>query len=395
MREEGVFYVVFHEKIRKGAFQLEDRWILFGLHEIKGIGTKTIARFVDANIKWNELLDGNQKKWVNMGVKESLADRIASTLTPSWIKKRRELIDKNNITVVTILDEQYPELMKQAVGAPVVLYVKGQLALLNVPAIAVVGTRVPTAYGRQITTSLTRQLCEAGMSIVSGLARGVDFICHQTALACGGNTLAVLGTSFDQMYPAEHAPLAQKIVEKGLLVTEYPLGTKSHPGLFPQRNRIMAALSLGTVVIEAEAKSGSLITADFALEANREVFAVPGPITSPKSEGTLNLIKQGAKVVTSVMDILEEYSNISLARSTIPDQSSLCTPNTYREHSHISNELTHEEISIIRLLDDRILSFDQLIDLLKWDFGHLHSVLLSLIIKKHIVQLLGTTYRRI
>lgn len=216
--------------------------------------------------------------------------------------------------------------------------------------------------------------------MVSGLARGIDSICHEAALRSGGGTIAVVATGLDKVYPTENIELERRISQKGLVITEYPLGTKSHPGLFPQRNRIIAGLSRGTVVVEADSRSGSLITADAALEAGRDVFAVPGPITSPKSRGALELIKQGAKLVTSGLDIIEEYTSY-LPANVIKTGNNSTTEQTADDFM-IEKKLTNEESHLYHILHQGPFILDDLLVRTGWDFGHLHSVLLSLIIKK-------------
>lgn len=216
--------------------------------------------------------------------------------------------------------------------------------------------------------------------MVSGLARGIDSICHEAALRSGGGTIAVVATGLDKVYPTENIELERRISQKGLVITEYPLGTKSHPGLFPQRNRIIAGLSRGTVVVEADSRSGSLITADAALEAGRDVFAVPGPITSPKSRGALELIKQGAKLVTSGLDIIEEYTSY-LPTNVIKTGNNSTTEQTADDFM-IEKKLTNEESHLYHILHQGPFILDDLLVRTGWDFGHLHSVLLSLIIKK-------------
>lgn len=216
--------------------------------------------------------------------------------------------------------------------------------------------------------------------MVSGLARGIDSICHEAALRSGGGTIAVVATGLDKVYPTENIELERRISQEGLVITEYPLGTKSHPGLFPQRNRIIAGLSRGTVVVEADSRSGSLITADAALEAGRDVFAVPGPITSPKSRGALELIKQGAKLVTSGLDIIEEYTSY-LPTNVIKTGNNSTTEQTADDFM-IEKKLTNEESHLYHILHQGPFILDDLLVRTGWDFGHLHSVLLSLIIKK-------------
>jgi DNA processing protein len=184
----------------------------------------------------------------------------------------------------------------------------GDFAPPDTFAVAVVGTRRATHYGREVAARLSAELAEAGITVISGLAKGIDTIAHQSALEAGGRTIAVLGSGLDVIYPAENRGLARRIVEegRGAVVSEYPLGTQPDAINFPPRNRIVSGLSLGVLVVEAPEKSGALITVDFALEQGRDVFAVPGPITSYSSDGTNRLLKQGARCVTSVRDILEE-----------------------------------------------------------------------------------------
>jgi len=227
---------------------------------------------------------------------------------------------KEKIEILTIKDEAYPSHLKEIASAPPVLYLRGNRAILSNKSIAIVGSRKFTEYGRRVTENLTRDLVRAGLTIVSGLALGIDGIAHRAALDAGGITAAILGTGIDDatIYPREHFNLARRIIESGgALITEQPPRTPSLKQNFPARNRIMAGLALGTLVIEAAESSGSLITANFALEQNREVFAVPGDIFSPQSDGANLLIKKGAKMVTSAADILEEFS-LSRAQIELP-----------------------------------------------------------------------------
>jgi DNA processing protein len=256
---------------------------------------------------------------------------------------------------------------------------------------------MPTVYGRKVGEKLAEQLSDAGLTIVSGLARGIDRVCHEAVLRANGKTIAVFGTGVDMVYPPENTSLAEQIAETGLLLSEYPLGTRARQGLFPERNRIIAGLTLGTLVVEADIRSGSLITADAALEAGRDVFAVPGPITSPKSRGAHNLIRQGAKLVTCAADLLEEYHSDLQNAEQLPYNRGRSAENASSEEQGLfpAVELSTDEQRIIVLLEQEEQSLDQLIEQLGWDFGHLHSVLLSLIIKKQISQLPGTKYARV
>lgn len=215
------------------------------------------------------------------------------------------------IAVLTYDEESYPKLLKNIEDKPIVIYTKtkkeNDFAIFNQKAIAVVGTRKITPYGKQATEMVTKGLVDRGLVIVSGLARGVDRVAHETTINSKGLTVAVLGCGLETVYPPEHKGLAEKIIESGgMLVSEFPLGTPMAAKNFPLRNRIISGLSLGVVVTEAAEKSGSLITASCAAEQGREVFAVPGPINSPLSQGTAQLIKKGAKLVNCINDIIEE-----------------------------------------------------------------------------------------
>ncbi|MDR0270093.1 DNA-processing protein DprA [Paenibacillus sp.] len=372
---------------------MEIRWLLIALHEIKGFGRKSIARLMRGGLLTEELLLFNSREWQNTGFSVEMSERLAKEINEAHIRQKQEEKERHpHIQLITILDSNYPILLKESPDPPPVLYARGKADLLHQPAVAMVGTRVPTAYGRKMGGELAQGLCAGGLTVVSGLARGIDSICHEAALSCGGGTIAVMATGMDVIYPAENKSLFARMAEVGLIVTEYPPATKPHPALFPQRNRIIAGLSLGTVVVEADERSGSLITADAALDAGRDVFAVPGPVTSPKSRGALNLIRQGAKMACSAGDILEEYD------SWLPNGVHY-TYNRERQVNETSasgeGDLTTEELRLYHILEQGPFTLDELLERSQWDFGHLHSVLISLIIKKQITQLPGAIYKTI
>ena len=214
-------------------------------------------------------------------------------------------LEAAGVTALARSDPGYPSRLAEIDDAPPVLYVRGAWRPEDEWSVAVVGTRRATAYGRQAAAELTRGLAASGVTVVSGLARGIDTVAHRTALDGGGRTVAVLANGLDTVYPPENRRLAEEAVERGAVITDYPLGTKPRADFFPRRNRILSGLSLGTLVIEGDYTSGAMITARFATEQNREVFAVPGSIFSPQSRGPLALIRDGATPVTCAEDILE------------------------------------------------------------------------------------------
>lgn len=235
------------------------------------------------------------------------ASRLYSDLHEKPVETFIREYEQERISLITIFDEQYPPLLKQIHQPPWVLFARGNPNLLQNPrTIAVVGTRTPTRYGLLAADLIVEGLVEKDFLIVSGFARGIDIRAQRRALEGGGNTVAVLGSGFYHIYPKESAPLLRSYPGQLLLLSEYPPDTPPKKHQFPQRNRIISGLSLGTVVVEARERSGSLITAQFALDYGREVFAVPGPVTSPVSAGTNRLIQEGAKLVQRAEDILEE-----------------------------------------------------------------------------------------
>jgi len=232
---------------------------------------------------------------------------ILATKNSAILEKELELIAQGNIDCLDIFDSDYPDLLKEIGNPPIVLYLKGNRKVLGKFLFAIVGSRKPTSYGVSIAGDFSDQLSKKGVVIVSGLARGIDTIAHQGALK-GGETIAVLGSGLLNIYPRENKGLVQEIASSGVVVSEFPLLTSPSRENFPRRNRIVSGISRGVLVIEATSRSGALITAHAACEQNREVFAIPGSINSPLSKGTHILIKEGAKLVDCLDDILEELN---------------------------------------------------------------------------------------
>ena len=259
------------------------------------------------------------------------------------LNEELERIKRYKIDIITLNDESYPENLKEIYDPPPLLYVKGKIKKEDKNAIAIVGSRRATTYGKLTAQKLSAQLAAQGITIVSGLARGIDSEAHKGALAVGGRTIAVLGCGIDIVYPPENRTLEEKIALSGAVITEFPFGTRPFAGNFPKRNRIISGLSLGVVIVEAAEKSGALITARLALEQGREVFAVPGSTTSPYSRGTHNLIKEGAKLVEDIDDILEELESLIQVRKGKGEEAKgFPKPPLSREEEIIYNLITQE-----------------------------------------------------
>lgn len=225
----------------------------------------------------------------------------------SQIEPLLEIFFKSDAKIITLNDQGYPLLLRNIYDPPFVIFYRGNLPQDEDIAVAMVGSRKATAYGRLMAETLSKDLAEKGVWVVSGMARGIDTWSHKGCLKGGGRTVAVLGSGIDVVYPRENRGLYEEIIASGAVVSEFPPGSPPLPQHFPARNRIISGLSRGVIVVEAAEKSGSLITVDFALEQGRDVFAIPGPVTSPLSKGTHKLIRQGAKLVEKAEDILEEY----------------------------------------------------------------------------------------
>jgi DNA processing protein len=324
-------------------------WIGFSL--IPGIGPRRLIElenhFGDIERAWN----ASSSELKAAGLDLNLAQKVVSTREEISLDKEKEKLARADARVVIYHDDEYPRRLKEIYDFPPLLYVCGSFMPLDESSITVVGSRLPSSYGKQIVREIVRELSASSITVVSGLARGIDAEAHRMALEGGGRTIAVLGSGVDVIYPRENSGLADKIIHQGALISEFPLGTTPKPYNFPRRNRIMSGISLGTLVIEAGERSGSLITADFALEQGREVFAVPGSIFSPKSRGSNRLIQQGAKLVASASDILEELNLTAVVRKeskVIPqnDLETILLPYLSKEGVHIDDLCRLSSLSI-------------------------------------------------
>jgi DNA processing protein len=338
-----------------------------------------IGRFRSAE----RVLSASRRELMSVdGIDVKTAESIAAFDGKSFVEDQRERLSRADARIVSLWDEDYPEQLKQIYDPPALLFVKGVLKKEDKFSIAIVGTRQPSNYGKLVTERLTQQLAAAGLTIVSGLAYGVDTLAHKFALQSGGRTIAVLGSGVDVIYPSENTGLAGKIEKAGALISEFPMGTDPDRTNFPRRNRIIGGLSMGTLVIEAGLKSGALITAAMALDQGREVFTVPGNIDSPKSLGTNELAKQGAKVVTSVQDILEE----------IQPQFKLDLQIEKRHHEEMG--LTDQERKVFALLSNESMHIDAIAAASGQPTSLTLSQLLTLELKNLVKQLPGKHFVR-
>lgn len=368
------------------------RELILGLHEITGVGWHTITA-IQQSIGWERLpewLDCRMEEWQELGFKPNIAAQLAAGFTTDHIHNKCDQSYKLGVNWITMIDECYPSLLKETAEPPWVIYGVGDWKLLQNYAnrlIAIVGTRHATVYGKKVAYRLAADLAAQGFPVVSGLARGIDAAAHDGALSTG-QTIAVLGSSLGAIYPPEHHDLAARIGQSGLLLTEYPLGTQPRAGLFPRRNRIIAGLSVATVVVEAAARSGALITAEYALDMSREVLAVPGPITSPKSDGPLKLLRDGSKPVAAARDIIEEISS-ELTTVPLTDNNGTVRMDVNRINP---KSLSKDEIIVMEHLEGNRATFDELLISTRLPFAQLHSILLSLQLKKVIHEHAGGVY---
>lgn len=300
----------------------------------------------------------------------------------AWQEIEEELrrAQAGGASLVTFSDPRYPARLRTIADPPPVLYIKGELGL-DEKAVAIVGTRSASEYGRRVARDLARGLAELGFTVVSGMARGIDGIAHETALDAGGKTVAVLGCGVDRVYPAEHVELYRRIFEKGAIVSELPMAARPAAFNFPARNRLISGFSLGVVIVEATEKSGSLITASMAIEQGREVFAVPGEVGSSRSRGAHKLIREGAKLVENVNDIVEEIAPQLAVRGA-----------PVKPHRSLPENAALETRQIFMLLQDRALHIDEVIEGTGLSSSKVSQVLLELELHGFLRQLPGKRY---
>lgn len=358
-----------------GAYPVSDSCLaVLQLSHIKGLGLRSFHQLFDYFTTAENILQSPYEELIKSGVRPKLSRLIADQKIPvdqvvgSYFDRLLEWANKHNNYLVCLEDELYPPSLKEIYCPPPLLYLQGQVSAFEIDSIAVVGSRRPTLAGQKHAALFSHHLAELGYCVTSGLAIGVDSYAHRGAIDADGVSCAVLGSGLESIYPKQNQKLAIEIQEQGVLVSELALDISALPANFPRRNRIISGLSKGTLVIEAGLKSGSLITAEFALEQNREVFAIPGSIDNPLSKGGHSLIKQGATLVDDVEDIINVVGGHSYSKSIVSK------PADY-------SQLTMDEQKVISVLGHQSTSFDDLLHCLGMDVGELNNLLVMLELK--------------
>lgn len=322
-------------------------------------------------------------------VKPDVAAEIAKGIPDDQLAATLAWLEDSNNHIVTLADSDYPQALLNITDPPLLLYVKGRLDLLNRTALAVVGSRNATPQGLNNAEAFARSLSDAGLCIISGMAHGIDAAAHRGALQAQGSSIAIVGTGLDKVYPSANRDLAHVLAQQGALVSEFPLGTPPLAANFPRRNRLISGMSIGCLVVEASLQSGSLITARLALEQGRDVFAIPGSIHAPQSKGCHALLKQGAKLVETAQDILEELGSLIPARS----------PKTHikdiQETDASVPEVSDLDTALLEHLGFDAVDIDTLATRCGLTVSQLSAMLLTLELSGHISVLPGGLYQRI
>ena len=389
---------------------------LIHLNMIQGVGLKTVQVLRDVFGDAARALQATPDELSKIDrLSPAMRDLLRRKPVQYPIERELELIQEYGCQVLTLYDAAYPERLKAIDTPPIVLYIRGELTSEDSLCLALVGSRDAKDYGRKASYRLSYQLAQRGLTIVSGLARGIDTAAHRGALEAGGRTIAVMGSGLRFIYPAANTDLAEKITESGALISEFPMETKPKPNNFPRRNRIISGLTLGTVVVEASNRSGALITARLAGEQGREVFAVPGEIFSELSTGTHKLINNGAKLVNTVDDLLNELPRHALSEiqptasaSAMPDLETETSPqeipiekrtpestSSQPPQSTPPPDLTPDERTVFDAIEDPSSHIDTIVRTTQLPISQVSSVLLMLELKNVVQQLPGKQFAKV
>lgn len=358
---------------------------LVRLNMVLDIGSVRLNNLLEYFGKPENILNAPAEKLSAIcGIGEKITAKITS-LKNEDLTKEFALVKKFGLKIITLYDNDYPVNLKNIPGAPLVLYIKGELKPEDKLSIGIVGSRRATFYGLANAQNFASELAAEGFTIVSGMARGIDTNAHIGALKAGGRTIAVIGSGFGYLYPCENEELAEKISRSGAVISEFPIDTLPLKQNFPRRNRVISGLSLGVLVAEAARNSGALITADFALEQGREVFAIPGKIDSGNSFGTNEMIKQGAKLVSCADDILEEFIQPLNKKSSIKET-------VKAERVRVLDD--PDETMVYDFIRKESVQLDELIDKTDMDIPQISDILLRLRMKKLVLELPGKQFIR-
>ncbi|HBA26331.1 MAG TPA: DNA-protecting protein DprA [Nitrospinae bacterium] len=363
---------------------MDNKFYWIALNMVDEIGSITYQKLITHFGSPENIFSASKKELMEVdGIREKTANSIKSFRLEEEIKSELNRIEKSGVNVITTNDNDYPSSLKTIYAPPPVLYIKGKIIENDAIAVAVVGSRSPTTYGKLVTEKISMELSERDITIISGMARGIDSIAHKSAIVGGGRTIAVLGCGLNVIYPPENFKLMDEIISHGAAISEFPMSERPDKMNFPQRNRIISGLSLGTLIIEAAEKSGSLITARHAVEQGREVFAVPGSINSLKSKGTNRLIKSGAKLVEGAEDIIDEFP---------PDVRSFLRP--VKKNKTEEPDLAGDEKYIFSLIDSESRHIDTIIEHSNLPVGIVSGILVKLELKGLIRQTSGKIFVR-
>jgi DNA processing protein len=365
-----------------------------------GLGTRKAARLVEVFRTPQAIFRASLSELEAAGLSPGVAQSVASGCAFEEAADQHEKVAKLGVELVPITDPRYPARLREIFDPPPLLYARGRVDLLGHLMLAVVGTRRPTAYGTQVATRLSKDLSEAGLTIASGMARGIDTAAHRAVLEAGGDTIAVFGCGVDEVYPSENRKLAETLAEKGLVISEFPMGAPPFPQNFPVRNRIISGMSAGVLVVEGGEYSGSTITAKLASEQNREMFAVPGNVTSKMSWGPNLLIKQGAKLVQEWNDVVTELkpedrrrlveqcrNRLNVNDKTVDESKTAFVPSDINSHA---------KIILKALKHDAPVGLETLIETLEgMDFSDIIAALFELELGGMVRQLPGKSYIKV
>lgn len=360
------------------------------LHGITGLGRQSIYQLLKTFGSVQAIFDASFASLRKI-ISEDIAQQIQSDPYTARVEQSLAWLAQPQNHLITLADEEYPKWLLQTADPPAILFAKGQLSCLQQTCLAVVGSRNPTPQGEKNAHEFAAILAQFDFCIVSGLALGIDAAAHQGALAAGGKTIAVVGTGLDIVYPAKHRDLAHQIVQQGLLISEFDLGQPALPQNFVQRNRIISGLSVGCLVVEASLQSGSLITAKFSTEQGREVFAIPGSIHSPQSKGCHQLIKQGAKLVDAVQDILDEIKPDAL----VDTSKHYFEKNFSAQQKASGKENSHADKALLKLMGFEPVNVEYLLQHSGLTSDVLSSMLMTLELNNQIVVMPGGRYQRV